>query len=163
MDQAPRILDKVMGDEYKMNRRNNDALYFPDELIRRVLEHRPVQLWDSVNMLFPKETNRKQFDCALKFLQELEKRGSIQNTEARGLFESETERIMLAAIILPKLRKFGVIESAGGRRKYLIRFGSGFSLLFRDLGLELFGYYARHMNERNQLERHTNQESPILP
>ena len=141
-----------------MNRRANDALYFSDEIIRKVFEHRPLSLADVIGMLFPRETNRKQFECALRFLQELEKRGTLLNTEARLLFDSPNERINLTCRIIPKLRKFGIIESDYKicKKKYSLYFGDKFSLLLREMGLDLYGFSARHVNERKQLERNTN-------
>ena len=133
-----------------MKRRSNDALYFTDDLIRKVSEGRSLKLWDCVNLFFPKETNQKQFDCAFKFLQALEKQGSMLNTEALGLFDSRNECLMFVGNVVPKLKKFGLLESDGngGSKKYSLRFGEGFSKLFRDLGLDLYGFYARHVNER---------------
>jgi len=133
-----------------MIRRSNDALYFTDELIQKIIEHKPVQLWDCVNMFFPKETNKKQFDCALRFIQTLEKTGSMPNTEAIRLFDTQTERYMLTGQIIPKLRKFGFIESDGNTcsKKYTLRFGRKYSQTLRDMGLELFEFYARIVNEK---------------
>lgn len=154
MDSPPRIYDTKLGDANRMIRRSQDALYFTEELIQKIAEKRPIKLWDCVNMFFPRETNRKQFDCALVFLQALEKNGSLQNTEVMTLYDSQNERYTLTGHVVPKLRKFGVIESNGRvcSKRYSYRFGKDFSQLLRDLGLELFGYYARHYNDVKQLE-----------
>jgi len=137
-----------------MNRRSNDTLYLTKELVQKVLEHRPLKVWDFSNMFFPKFTNEKQFDCAFRFLSELEKKGVMSNTEARHLFESSNEQTLLMSHVMPKLEKFGLIESEnnGSARKYSLRFGRKFTYLFRDLGLDWLVYYARQTNERNQLE-----------
>ena len=122
-----------------MRRRCNDALYFTDELVQKIVERRPVRVCDCVEMLFPQDTNRKQFECALRFLQELDKRGSILNTEALDLFQTANERYLLAGKILPKLKKFRIVEWNGnnGSKKYSMKLGEGFSGLLRDLGVEL--------------------------
>ena len=122
-----------------MRRRCNDALYFTDELVQRIVERRPVRVCDCVGMLFPVDTNRKQFECANRFLQELDKRGSMLNTEALSLFQTANERYLLAGKVLPKLKKFKVVEWNGnnGSKKYSMKLGEGFSGLLRDLGVEL--------------------------
>ena len=122
-----------------MRRRCNDALYFTDELVQKIVERRPVRVCDCVEMLFPQDTNRKQFECALRFLQELDKRGNMLNTEALELFQTENERYLLAGKVLPKLKKFKVVEWNGGNgsKKYSMKLGEGFSSLLRDLGVEL--------------------------
>jgi hypothetical protein len=128
-----------LGEVDEMRRRCNDALYFTDELVQKIVERRPVRVCDCVEMLFPQDTNRKQFECALQFLQELEKRGNILNTEALGLFQTANERYLLAGKVLPKLKKFRVVEWNGnnGSKKYSMKLGEGFSGLLRDLGVEL--------------------------
>jgi hypothetical protein len=122
-----------------MRRRCNDALYFTDELVQKIVERRPVRVCDCVDMLFPQDTNRKQFECALRFLQELDKRGSMLNTDALGLFHTANERFLLAGKVLPKLKKFRVVEWNGnnGSKRYSMKLGEGFSGLLRDLGVEL--------------------------
>jgi len=122
-----------------MRRRCNDALYFTDELVQKIVERRPVRVCDCVEMLFPQDTNRKQFECANRFLQELDKRGSMLNTEALDLFQTANERYLLAGKVLPKLKKFKVVEWNGnnGSKKYSMKLEEGFSGLLRDLGVEL--------------------------
>lgn len=132
-------------------------MYFTDELIQKVLERQPLRVWDYANLCFPKVTNEKQFDCAFKFLSELEKKGVMSNSEVRHIFETPQEQVMLMSHVMPKLQKFGLVEpeANGTARKYSLRFGRKFSHLFRDLGLDWLVYYARHTNERNQLEGNT--------
>jgi len=113
-----------------------------------------LRIWDFANLLFPKVTNEKQFDCAFRFLSELENKGMMSNTEVRHLFENPNDQTMLMSHVMPKLQKFGLVESEenGTSRKYNLRFGRKFTYLFRDMGLDWLVYYARHTNERNQLE-----------
>jgi hypothetical protein len=141
-----------------MKRRSNNALYFTDDLLRKVLEHKPVQLWELVNMLFPRETNVKQFECALKLLQTLEKRDKMSNIEALEMFSIPNERYMLTGSVVSKLKKFGVVETDGnnGSKKYYLKLSGGFSQILRDIGLDLHGFYWRHANETKQLEGNTH-------
>ncbi|MFH1787917.1 MAG: hypothetical protein ABH834_00880 [Candidatus Altiarchaeota archaeon] len=140
-----------------MKRRSNNILYFSDELIQKVLERRPLRLWDFTDMFFPRETNRKQFDCAFKFLNELEKRGSMSNSEVRGLFDSTKEQILLMSHVLPKLQKFRLVESdsGGNSKKYNLRFSRNASFILRELGMDVLKFYARHYNDVKQLEGDT--------
>ena len=141
-----------------MKRRSNDAVYFKDDLLRKVLEHKPVQLGDLVDMLFPRETNVKQFECALKLLQTLEKRDKMSNIEALDMFSSPNERYMLMGSVLSKLKKFGIVETdrINGSKKYYLKLSGGFSQILRDIGLDLHGFYWRHANDTKQLEGNTH-------
>jgi len=146
VDSTPRILDTELGEAYRMNRRSNDTLYFVDELIQKVMERRPLSIWDYTGMFFPRETNQKQFECAFKFLRELEKKGTMSNSEVRALFDSTKEQILLMSHVLPKLQKFGFIESDSNTnaKKYNLRFGRNMTFMLRDLGLDLYKYYAKN-------------------
>ncbi len=108
-------------------------MYFTDELILKVLERRPLRVWDFTNMFFPRETNQKQFECAHKFLKELEKKGVMSNSEVRALFDSQKEQILLMSHVLPKLQKFGFIESNSNTnaKKYKLRFGRNLMFMLR--------------------------------
>ena len=131
-------------------RRCNDALYFTDEVVQKLGEGRSLSIWDFTNILFPRGSNRKQFDCAFRFLQELEKRGEIGNTQARGLFESPNDRIVLMAHVLPKLKKFGFVESNSGvgARRYVVCFSKGFSDLLLKVGFGWMLHYSLNFMAR---------------
>lgn len=138
-----------------MSRRTDSTIYLTEDLIQRILERRPIRVWDYVNILFPQETNQKQFDCAFKFLSTLEKQGCMTNSEVRKLFESSNEKVMLMGHVLPKIQRFGLVETDAetNSKKYNIYFSRKFTLVFRDLGLEWLEYYAKHKNDKPQLER----------
>jgi hypothetical protein len=147
-----------MGDANKMNRRSNDTLYFTEEIMQKVLEKRPLKAWDFANLFFPKTTNEKQFDCSYKFLSELDKQGEMGNTEVRHIMESPTDQVMLMSHVIPKLQRFGLIESDGGdgSKKYNLRFARKFPHLLWGLQMDWLVFYARHSNERKQLEGNTD-------
>ena len=138
-----------------MNRRTDNTIYLTEELIQKIMERRPVRIWDYVNAFFPKETNQKQFDCALKFLTTLEKQGTMTNSEVRNLFESSNEKVMLTGHVIPKLIKFGLVETdaEANSKRYNLYLSRKFTLVFRDLGLDWLEYYAKHKNDKPQLER----------
>lgn len=138
-----------------MSRRTDHTLYVEDEVVQKILERRPIRIWDYVNLLFPRKTNRKQFDCAFKFLSTLEKQGQMTNSEVRNLFESSNEKVMLIGHVLPKIQRFGLVETdaEANSKKYNLYFSRKFTLLFRDLGLDWLEYYAKHKNDKPQLER----------
>src|SRR4030042_7156853 len=127
-----------------MSRRTDHTLYVTEELIQQILERRPVRIWDYVNVFFPKETNQKQFDCAFKFLSTLEKQGKMTNSEVRSLFESSNEKVMLVGHVIPKLIKFGLVETdaEANSKRYNLYFSRKFTLVFRDFGLDWLEYYA---------------------
>jgi hypothetical protein len=131
-------------------RRCNDALYFTDEIVRKLGEGRSLSIWDFTNILFPRGTNRKQFDCAFRFLLELEKRGEIGNTQARGLFESSNYKIVLMAHVLPKLKKFGFVESNSGvgARRYRVCFSKGFADALLKVGFSWMLHYSLNLTAR---------------
>ena len=117
-----------------------------------------MKVWDFANMFFPKVTNEKEFDCAFKFLSELDKRGVMSNTEVRGLFESSKDQVLLMSHMMSKLQKFGLVmvEANGSSKKYNLRFSRKFTHLLRDTSTEWLELYARHTNERNQMEGNTD-------
>ena len=140
-----------------MNRRTDNTIYVTEDLIQRILERRPIRIGDYVNVFFPKETNEKQFDCAFKFLSTLEKQGHMTNSEVRNLFESSNEKVMLVGHVIPKLIKFGLVETdaEAHSKRYNLYLSRKFTLVFRDFGLEWLEYYAKHKNDKPQLERNT--------
>lgn len=109
-----------------------------------------MSIWDFTNILFPRGTNRKQFDCALRFLQELEKRGELGNTQARDLVESQNDRIVLMAHVLPKLKKFGFVESNSGvgARRYVVCFSKGFAEILLKVGFSWMLHYSLNLAAR---------------
>jgi len=116
-----------------------------------------LSMWDFANMFFPKVTNGKQFDCAFKFLKELDKEGVMSNTEVRRIFESPKEQVLLMSHVMPKLQKFGLVKTGanGSPRKYNLTFDKTFTYLLRDTSTDWLVFYARHTNERKQLEGNT--------
>ena len=119
--------------------------------MQKVLEKRELRAWDFANLFFPKTTNEKQFDCAFKFLSELDKNGEMENTEVRRIMQSPKEQVMLMSHVLPKLQKFGLIETDGdnGSRKYNIRFARKFTDIVYRLQMDWLVFYARHTNGRD--------------
>lgn len=107
-----------------------------------------MKAWDFAGLFFPRDTNRKQFDCAFKFLSELDKNGEMLNTEVRRIMQESNEQVMLMSHVIPKLQKFGLIETdaENGSRKYNIKFARGFTNLINKLEMDWLVFYARHTN-----------------
>lgn len=120
-------------------RRYKNALYFTDDFLRKIEERKQIKLWDGINLLFLQDTNQKQFSVTLKLLKNLIKEEKMLNTEVLKLFDTDTERFLLVGKILPKLKKFGLVESDAnnGSKKYNLRFSKKFGELILDIGREI--------------------------
>ena len=134
-----------------MNRRSNHMLYFSEEILSKLIENKPLKAWDIAGLFFPRDTSRKQFDCAFKFLTELDKKGEMLNTDVRRIMQEPKEQVMLMSHVLPKLQTFRLIETdaENGSRKYNIKFARGFTNLIHGLEMDWLVFYARHTNGRD--------------
>jgi hypothetical protein len=118
------------------------TLYLPDRflpLLRlRGSDDFQLSADDFVEMLYPKETNRKQHELALRFLTELFKNNELSNREARRLVDSPSDKVLLMGHILPKMRKLGLIETdtLESPKKYNIRYSTEFMDIFGNLGVQ---------------------------
>jgi hypothetical protein len=122
-----------------MNRRCNDALYITEELLEKIEERGRITLWDGVNMIYPRTTNRKHFDVALKFLNHLSKCDQMSNRDIMEIFDTQNEKLLLVGKILPKLKKFKLIESDSkdGAKLYNLRYTGELGKLLKAIGSEI--------------------------
>ena len=128
-----------------MNRRSNDSVFMKDEVLRRADEKQQIRLREFMQLFFPEDTNRKQFECAFTFMKTLLEAKSVESTGLRDIVESDY--VNLTTIVLPKLEKFGLIRVTGERGKgktYKIELDKAFSDRIRYMGLEWFRIYARY-------------------
>lgn len=128
-----------------MVRRSKDSVFIKDELLRRADEQTRVGLWEFMQLFFPEDTNKKQFDCAFKFMKKLLEFKTIESTELKEIVNSDY--VNLTTIVLPKLEKFGLIKINGNRgrgKTYTISLNKTFSDRIRHIGMEWFRIYARY-------------------
>jgi len=126
-------------------RRSNDSVFIKDELLRRADEQTRVGLWEFMQLFFPEDTNKKQFDCAFKFMKKLLESKTIESTELKEIVESDY--VNLTTIVLPKLEKFGLIRIEGDRgrgKAYTISLNKSFSDRIRYIGMEWFRLYSKY-------------------
>lgn len=116
-----------------------------DEVLRRADEKQQIRLREFMQLFFPEDTNRKQFECAFKFMKTLLEAKSVESGKLREIVESDY--VNLTTIVLPKLEKFGLIRVTGERGKgktYKIELDKAFSDRIRYIGLEWFRIYAKY-------------------
>ena len=115
------------------------------DALRRADEKQRIGLWEFMQMFFPEDTNKKQFDCATKFMKTLLEAKTIESTKLRDIVGSDY--VNLTIIVLPKLEKFGLVKVTGERgrgKTYKIELDKTFSDRIRYMGLEWFRIYARY-------------------
>ena len=128
-----------------MERRSNDSIFMRQDAFRRADEKQRIGLWEFMQMFFPEDTNKKQFDCATKFMKALLESKTIESTKLREIVGSDY--VNLTIIVLPKLEKFGLIKVTGERgrgKTYKIELDKTFSDRIRYMGLEWFRIYAKY-------------------
>jgi len=128
-----------------MNRRSNDSVFLKDEVLLKADERRKLDLWEFMQLFFPEDSNKKQFDCTLKFMKHLLEAKSIESTNLKEIVGPDY--VTLVMIVLPKLEKFGLIQVIGERGKgkaYVIQLEKKFSDRIRYIGLEWFRIYAKY-------------------
>ena len=119
--------------------------FIKDELLRRADEQTRIGLWEFLQLFFPEETNKKQFDCASKFNKILLEAKTVESTKLKEIVESDY--VNLTTIVLPKLEKFGLIKIEGERGKgkaYAVRLNKTFSDRIRYIGMGGFRLYAKY-------------------
>jgi hypothetical protein len=129
-----------------MNRRCKYSVYVKDDAFRRMDEGQKVEIWDFMQMFFPDDTNKKQFEAAHNFMRHLIEGTSIQSENIKKKMTS-SEYNNLISIVLPKLERFGLIKVIGERKKgktYRIELDKKFSDRIRHLGMEWFRVYTRY-------------------
>jgi len=68
-----------------MNRRSNDSVFLKDEVLLKADERRKLDLWEFMQLFFPEDSNKKQFDCTLKFMKHLLEAKSIESTNLKEI------------------------------------------------------------------------------
>jgi hypothetical protein len=109
-------------------RRCNDALYFSDEVLEKLIKEEDLGLEEIVGLFYPVDSNPTQHMCTRVFFQELLKQGVLRNDQLKQLFPDKKDYVMFLSHILPKLQKFRAIQSTGGKnaKKYELRFDRDF-------------------------------------
>ncbi|VVB54967.1 Uncharacterised protein [uncultured archaeon] len=128
-----------------MNRRANDSVFIKDDLLRRVDGRQHMGVWEFMQLFFPEETNKKQFDCAFKFMKQMLELKSIESNNIKQVVGSDYHTLI--SVVLPKLEKFGLVRVEGERgkgKKYTVHLEKAFSDRIRFIGLEWFRIYARY-------------------
>jgi len=128
-----------------MIRRSNDSVFMKQDALRRADDKQRIGLWEFMQMFFPEETNKKQFDCAFKFMKTLLEAKTIESTRLKEIVGPDY--VNLTIIVLPKLEKFGLIRVTGERgrgKTYKLELDKTFSDRIRYVGLEWFRIYARY-------------------
>ncbi len=128
-----------------MERRSNDSIFMRQDAFRRADDKQRIGLWEFMQMFFPEDTNKKQFDCATKFMKALLEAKTIESTKLRDIVGSDY--VNLTIIVLPKLERFGLIKVTGDRgrgKTYKIELDKTFSDRIRYMGLEWFRLYAKY-------------------
>ena len=128
-----------------INRRSQNNLLVNNEILKRADDRSSIGLWEFMQLFFPEDTNKKQFDCAFKFMKELLERKQVESTAFKEIVGADY--VNLTTLVLPKLEKFGLIKITGERGKgktYNIELNKAFSDRIRYMGLEWFRIYAKY-------------------
>lgn len=134
-----------------MNRRSTDSMFLKDEAILKADERRKISLWDFMQLFFPEDSNKKQFDCAHKFMKHLQETKTVESSSLKAVVGEDY--VTLVMLVLPKLEKFGLIKIIGERgrgKTYRIQLDKRFSERLRHIGLEWFRIYARYGVENGE-------------
>lgn len=109
-------------------RRCNDAIYFSDNVLEKLIKGEDLCWVEIVGMFYPVDSNPKQYMCTMVFFQELLKQGVLRNDQLKQLFPDKKDYLMFLSHILPKMQKFRAIQSTGGKnaKKYELRFDKDF-------------------------------------
>lgn len=128
-----------------MIRRSGDSVFIKDETLRKADEKQHLGVWDFVQLLFPEDTNKKQFDCTYKFMKQLLELRTVERGKAKEIVGEDYHTLI--SIVLPKLEKFGLVKVEGERgkgKKYSVYLEKKFSERIRHLGMEWFRIYAKY-------------------
>jgi len=128
-----------------MIRRSNDSVFIKDETLRKADERQHLGVWEFMQLLFPDETNKVQFDCAFKFMKKLLETKTIESGVLKEYMESDYHTLI--SVVLPKLEKFGLVKVVGERgkgKRYTIQLEKAFSDRIRHVGMEWFRIYAKY-------------------
>ena len=128
-----------------MVRRSNDSVFIRDDAIRRADDGQHFGVWEFMQLFFPDETNKVQFDCAFKFMKKLLEAKTMESGILKECMASDYHTLI--SVVLPKLEKFGLVKVVGERgkgKKYTIELEKAFSDRIRHLGMEWFRIYARY-------------------
>jgi hypothetical protein len=120
-------------------------------VLRKADERRKLDLWDFMQLFFPEDSNKKQFDCAHKFMKHLQENKTVESSSLKAVVGSDY--VTLVMLVLPKLEKFGLIRIIGERgrgKTYRIQLDKRFSERLRYVGLEWFRVYARYGAENGE-------------
>ena len=128
-----------------MIRRSNDSVFIKDEVLRKADERQHLGVWEFMQLFFPDETNKVQFECAHKFMKQLLEAKSMESNNLKEFMGADYHTLI--SVVLPKLEKFGLVKVEGERgkgKKYVIRLEKAFSDRIRHVGMEWFRIYAKY-------------------
>ena len=128
----------------KMGGRSGDSVFMGHEVFSVDGGWR-IGLWDFMQMFFPEKTNKKQFDCAVKFMKTLLEVKVVESTKLRELVGQDY--VNLTMIVLPKLERFGLVKMSGERgrgKSYTISLDKAFSDRIRHVSMEWFRICAKY-------------------
>ena len=121
-------------------------MFIKDDALRRMDESQKIEIWDFLQLFFPDDTNKIQFECAQTFMRLLLEEKSIQSDNIKKHF-TKNDYYSLANIVLPKLARFGLVNIIGQRGKgktYHIVLCRKFSDRIHYLSLEWFRIYTKY-------------------
>lgn len=128
-----------------MDRRSNDSIYLGQESFRWVDDGLKFGVWEFMQMFFPENTNKKQFECAHKFMKTLFEAKTIESANFKEIVGSDY--VNLTSIVIPKLERFGLIKISGERgkgKRYSIKLDTKFTDRIRKIGMEWFRVCAKY-------------------
>ena len=121
-------------------------MFIKDDALRKMNESQRIEVWDFMQLFFPDNTNKIQFECAHSFMRLLLKEKSIQSDNIKQHFTINNYH-SLANIVLPKLERFGLVNIIGQRGKgkiYRIELSKKFSDRIHHLSIEWFRIYTKY-------------------
>jgi len=121
-------------------------MFVKDDPLRKMDESLRMEVWDFLQVFFPDDTNKKQFEAANNFMRQLLEVKSIQSGDFKKILGSP-EYHTLISIVLPKLKRFGLVKVTGQRGKgktYKVELDKKFSDRTRHLSMEWFRIYTKY-------------------
>lgn len=125
--------------------KSDNSIFLGDEALKRADVRQHINLWDFMHMFFPETSNKKQADCACRFMKTLLEDKSVESIRLKEIVGEDY--VNLVMFVIPKLEKFGLIKIIGDRgrgKAYKIELDKTFSERIRHIGLEWFRIYAKY-------------------
>jgi len=133
------------------NRRSKYTVFVKDDALYKMDHTQKMEVWDFLQLLFPDDHNKIQFDLANTFMRQLLNGKLLTSQDIRANFKG-TEYQNLMGVVLPKLERFGLIKITGERGKgktYQIGLDETFSNRIRHLSMEWYRICVKYEDLSN--------------